>query len=64
MGMKLGEFFHKLLGGTDYKDIDGVLYVREGFGDWQRLDTHIKNEHPKLYDKLIEDERKTKSPDK
>jgi len=26
--MKVGEFFHKLLGGIDYKEIDGVLYVK------------------------------------
>lgn len=57
--MKLGEFIHKLLGGRDYKDIDGELYVREGFNkNWQKLDTHLKNTHPELWDEIIESERK------
>jgi hypothetical protein len=56
--MKLVEFIHKLLGGRDYKDIDGVHYLREGFGDWERLDTHCKREHPELWDEIIEQERK------
>ena len=58
--MKLGEFIHKLFGGRDYKDIDGVPYVREGFGDWERLETHVKREHPDLWDDIIESERKDK----
>ena len=56
--MKLGEFFHRLLGGRDYKDINGELYVREGFGEWEKLDKHIWNEHPEAYDDLIEQQRK------
>ena len=36
--MKFGEFIHQLFGGRDYKDIDGVPYVKEGFGSWERLD--------------------------
>ena len=56
--MKLGEFIHKLFGGRDYKEIDGVLYVKEGFGDWEKLDTHVKRKHPKLRDETIEDKRK------
>jgi hypothetical protein len=58
--MKISEFFHKLLGGIDYKEIDGVLYVKEGFGDWERLDLHMKNEHGEAYDTLIEQQRKDK----
>jgi hypothetical protein len=58
--MKFGEFIHQLLGGRDYKDIDGVPYVKEGFGSWERFDAHLKREHPELWDKMIESERKPK----
>ena len=34
------------------------VYVREGFGDWEKLDKHIRNEHPEAYDALIEQQRK------
>ena len=56
--MKLGEFFHRLLGGRDYKDINGELYVREGFGGWEKLEPHIRDEHPEAYDALIEQQRR------
>ena len=58
--MKFGEFIHKLFGGRDYKDINGVPYVKEGFGGWERLDDHCKREHPELWDNMIESERKLK----
>jgi hypothetical protein len=56
--MKIGEFFHKLFGGRDYKTIDGTVYVKEGFGDWERLDDHLKHCHPQQYDDYIEEHRK------
>ena len=58
--MKIGEFFHKLFGGRDYKDINGEMYVREGFGDWEKLSKHIRDKHPEAYDALIEQQRKEK----
>jgi hypothetical protein len=56
--MKILEFFHKLLGGRDYKVINGEMYVKEGFGDWEKIDLHLRDNHPELYDNYIEEKRR------
>lgn len=56
--MKLDEFIHKLFNGRDYKVIDGVIYIRFGFKDWELEDTFLKREHPLLWDGIIEQQRK------
>lgn len=35
-----------------YKVIDGVTYVKEGFTGWETLKEHLKREHPEEYRKL------------
>ena len=57
--MKLGEFINQLFGGRNYKVIDGVPWVREGFSNWEKLETHCQREHPELWDEIIESERTT-----
>jgi hypothetical protein len=36
------------------------MYVREGFGDWEKLSKHIRDNHQEAYDALIEQQRKEK----
>jgi hypothetical protein len=35
-----------------YKLINGELYVKEGLKDWEKLDEHMKREHPVEWRKL------------
>lgn len=58
---KLETFFRQLFGRREYKIIYNKVYIKEGFGDWQLLEQHIKEEHPELYDEMIEDLRKEKT---
>jgi len=51
-------FFFLLLGGRLYKVVNGKPWVKEGFGDWEKLDTHLRDRHPEAYDDLIESKRK------
>jgi hypothetical protein len=54
----LYRFIHCLLGGRDYKVVGGHLYVREGFGDFEEIEDHLKREHLEAYKELNEDECK------
>ena len=50
--MSLRELIRGLLIPREYKEIDGVLCVRERWGDWTSLDEHMRREHPEEYEEL------------
>ncbi len=54
----IGYFIHCLLVPREYKVIGGRLHVREGFGEFEDIEDHLKNEHPEAYDAVVESMRK------
>lgn len=56
----LKEIIHYIIVPTEYKEIGGKLYVREGFGDFEEVQEHLHNEHPEAYTAYAETFRKKK----
>lgn len=56
----LKEIWHCITVPTEYKEIGGKLYVREGFGEFEEIQDHLKNEHQEAYDAFAESFRKKK----
>lgn len=47
LGLLWYGFFHRV-----YKMINGIPYIKEGFGKWEPLEEHIRRKHPKEYEEL------------
>lgn len=58
--MRISHFIHCILVPREYFVVDGVTYLREGFKPPERFDDHLRREHPKIYNDLIESTRKGK----
>jgi len=49
---KLMQWIYDLLVVREYREIDGILCVRERGGDWEPLEEHLKRENPEEFSKL------------
>ncbi len=43
-----------LLYGREYRKIDGKLHVKEGRGNWEDFEEHLRRNHPKEYQEYIQ----------
>ena len=43
-----------LLYGREYREIGGKLQVKEGRGNWEEFEGHLRRDHPKEYQEYIQ----------
>jgi len=54
LSVYVGFWGRYLLYSREYREIDGKLHVKEGRGNWEEFEGHLRRDHPKEYQEYIQ----------